>query len=181
MTERRDPARPVEIGRIGAPHGVKGALRVFLHNPQTPLLDTLPVEFTLAPPEGEGEGDLRSIRVRTSRPGPRFHVLEFEGVSSREAAAALTHRRLLVPRERLGESDPEEGWLGCDLEGLLVVDAEGRERGRVQAVAEFGAGPILVVRTPQGEVMVPFAEPWVGEVDAGAQRVVVDLDPWIAL
>jgi len=62
--------------------------------------------------------------------------------------------------------------------GIVAVDREGRVRGRVVAVHNFGAGDLIELRLPDGEsLVIPFTREAVPEVDLAGRRVVVDPPP----
>lgn len=98
-----------------------------------------------------------------------------EGIGDRSAAEALTGTRLYVRRDALPPLASDE-FYHADLIGLTIeLAAEGRappERiGRVAAVQDFGAGPLLEIEG--SEVLVPFARAAVTEVDLAGGRIVV--------
>lgn len=171
------------MGRIGAPFGVQGWVRVqtFSSDPDA-LLDH--DRWWLQAPEG----GVRAGRARAAGP---VEVLEaqahgagliarFEGVADRDAAAALTGCPVALPRSLLPA--PEEGeYFWEDLIGLRAVDREGREVGVVSSLIEAGAHDVLVIDRPQCDArgrpkqwLVPFVERHVGKVDLAAGRVEVD-------
>jgi 16S rRNA processing protein RimM len=59
------------------------------------------------------------------------------------------------------------------------VDGAGVTLGRVAALADFGAGPLIEVKPAEGgaTVFLPFTEAVVPEIDLAAGRVQVALPP----
>jgi 16S rRNA processing protein RimM len=159
-----DAGSLVEIGRIGRPHGVRGAITFLPHNPDSELL--------LNPPDLYFD-DRTPVPVAALRPAPRGrYVLEIEGVDDREAAAALTHRALFVLRSDLPE--PEEGLYLVDLVGLSVEDPGGRPLGRITGLIATGGVDVLEIEGEGGPWMLPAADALIVEVDAEGGRLVVD-------
>ena len=152
------------MGVVGRPHGVRGLLRVhsFTADPAdlaayAPLVDERGRAWSLAW-KGEGLAELRDAQGRA--------------VADRTEAEKLVKLRLYTPRDRLPETDPDEFYL-ADLVGLLAVDADGRELGRVMAVHDYGAGASLEVGEGAGNFFVPFTRAAVPVVDVPGGQVVV--------
>lgn len=62
-----------------------------------------------------------------------------------------------------------------DLVGLTLVDAEGRERGRVVGTEEGAGGVLLNVERDGRRFDVPFAAEICTNIDLGAKRIAVNL------
>ena len=113
------------------------------------------------------------MAIEAAREGSGGDLLvSLEGVTTREAAEALQGAQLLAFREDL--EPPAEGeFFQGDLVGLEAVTPEGRRLGRVEEVWSSGPVPNLVIREGAEELMVPFADDFIAEVDLEEQRVVV--------
>ena len=161
------------LGQIGAPHGVRGQVRLR--------------SFTSTPEAIAAYGALqtedgRVLKLQSLRPAAKaaakdVFVATFAGICDRDAAAQLANARLYVPRERLPQLADADEYYHADLIGLAAVDREGRSRGRVVAVHNFGAGDLIEVRPDEGgqSAMLPFDAHHVPEVDVGAGRIVISL------
>jgi 16S rRNA processing protein RimM len=168
LTEKFPAAgKRVVLARIGAPHGVRGEMRV--------------KAFTADPKAIGGYGPLwlddgRSFAVEALRPvpaSPDMLVVRLSGVGDRNEAAALTNRELFVDRDRLPPAEEDE-FYHADLIGLAAVSAEGKVIGRVFAVVNYGAGDILEIKPPHGDtILVPFTKAAVPAVDLATGRVTV--------
>ncbi|HSI41208.1 MAG TPA: ribosome maturation factor RimM [Xanthobacteraceae bacterium] len=168
------PAERILLARIGAPHGVRGEVRlfVFAHDPDAltrygPLTD---------------ETGARRVRIRTLRPAKEHFVARLEGVETREAAEALTNTGLFVARDLLPPPDDEDDFYHADLIGLSAVTAEGEAFGTVVAMHDFGAGDIVEIAPAAGgrTLMLPFTKAAVPVVDLAGKRLVVDPAQWLA-
>ncbi|MFO1150271.1 MAG: ribosome maturation factor RimM [Alsobacter sp.] len=156
----------VQVAVLGAPHGVRGEIRVkaLTQNPAS-VGDYGPVEAE------DGRRFTLSV-VRTLKDG--MAVVRIAGVEDREAAAALTHLKLFVPRDRLPEPEEDE-FYASDLVGLVVADRAGNTLGTVRGVADYGAGDLLDVQRPDGgSVLLPFTRAFVPEVDMAGGRLVAE-------
>jgi 16S rRNA processing protein RimM len=160
------PGRFVPLATIGAPHGVRGELRV--------------KSFTAEPAALGDYGTLRArdgraFEIERLRPlKDDMLVVKLRGVADRDAAARLTGTVIGVARDAFPAPEEDEFYL-ADLIGLAVVDAAGRPAGRVTNLYNHGAGDIIEV-APEGggrSALLPFTRAVVPEVDIAAGRIVV--------
>jgi 16S rRNA processing protein RimM len=157
---------PVQMAVIGAPHGVKGEVRLktFTGDPEA-IGDYGP----LYGPDG------RPFEISTARPAKDGIVVRFSGVTTRDEAAALTGTPLFVDRAALPDDLDEGEFYHADLIGLSVRDGTGAVLGRVVAVHDFGGGDILDVALDEGRsVMLPFSAAAVPVVDVAGGFLQVD-------
>ena len=155
------------LGQIGAPHGVRGEVRLR--------------SFTAEPEAIAAYGALqtedgRAIAIESLRPAKDHFVATLAGIHDRDAAAQLGNAKLYVPRERLPQlADPEE-FYHSDLIGLAVVDRAGQRLGSVVAIHNFGAGDLLEVRLDASNKteLLAFNEANVPRVDVAGGEVVLN-------
>jgi 16S rRNA processing protein RimM len=160
-------ADQVCVAQIGAPHGVRGEVRLWTFTAD-------PMAVTRYAPLQTEDGQ-RGFEIDAARPAKGHLVVKLRGIDDRNAAERLTNTKLFVPRERLPEIEADE-FYHADLIGLAVEDENGNAIGAVSAVHNFGAGDILEVQPPEGGAMLlPFTETVVPEVDIASGRVVVVL------
>jgi len=157
------------MGRIAAPHGVRGAMKVkpVSEDPSTLLAYD---EWWLR----TAAGAWSARRVRQVREQGTMLVAELAGVESRDDAAALRGLEVGVPRASL--PDPGEGaHYQADLAGMRVVNREGVVLGVLENFIESGAHPIArVVDDAGGDRLIPWVEAYVDAVDVDARRIDVD-------
>jgi 16S rRNA processing protein RimM len=153
------------VGRFGAPHGVKGEIRLksFTSDPAAiktyaPLLDA----------SGARRFAITALRLVK---GDLF-VARVAGIDDRAAAAGLTNVALYLPRDALPEAAGEEFYL-ADLIGLAAVDAAGGFIGRVVNVLNYGGGDILEISPVAGgeTLLLPFTKEVVPDIDMKAGRI----------
>lgn len=162
----KDPDQRIVMAQVGAPHGVRGAVRltVFAEDP-----------FVLKRYNPFETDDGRSFKLKSLKETGKGIVAEIEGIADRDAAAALRGRTLSVPRARLPRPDEDE-FYHVDLVGLEARLVSGGVLGRVRGVADFGAGDVLEIHGDQ-VVVVPFTQEAVPEVDIAGGFVVIDPPP----
>ncbi|MGE5088042.1 MAG: ribosome maturation factor RimM [Candidatus Levyibacteriota bacterium] len=159
------------MGRIAAPYGVRGAIKVQpLSADPAALLDHRQwwLRSRGEPPQWQPRA------VQSARMHGAALVAQVDGVDTREAAAALRGAEVGVPRDELPELAPGEYYQG-DLVGMTVENREGVALGRVAGFVESGAHPLLQVTDGAGiERLIPWVAQYVIEVDVGAGRIGVD-------
>ena len=155
------------VARIGAAHGVRGAVKLWT--------------FTEDPLAVQDYGPLltkdgaRQFEVAHAREAKDHLVATFKGVASREDAERLNGIELYIAREKLPETDDDE-YYHADLIGLAAVNTADEPLGRVAAIHNFGAGDIIEIAPPHGSTMLlPFTNAVVPTVDLKGGRVVIEL------
>lgn len=171
---RYDPLT-LPIARVGRPHGVHGALHVHPFNPDSVVLQELPVPFPVQL-DPELGADVRAVHVESVRAVPGGLLVRFAGIEDRDQAAAhrgalLRIARALLPPLATGEYYPD------DLPGCVAESQHGAPLGQVVAVFSNGAQLVIVVQDPAGrELMVPLVPAHLVSVDPGERRVRVRVE-----
>ena len=95
----------------------------------------------------------------------------FEGVADRSAAESLA-KAILWIEQPTDEQPEDDAWYDFQLVGLRVL-RDGDDVGEVVRVDHFPAQDLLVVRTGDRDVLVPFVSAIVPSVDIEAGTLVV--------
>ncbi|MET9697597.1 ribosome maturation factor RimM [Streptomyces sp. NPDC006529] len=160
------------VARIGRAHGIKGEVTVEVRTDEPEL--RLGVGAVLqTEPLSAGPLTIETGRVHSGR-----LLLRFAGVKDRTAAEALRNVLLIadVDPEQVPE-DPEE-FYDHQLIDLDVVLADGTAVGRITEISHLPSQDLFIVERPDGtEVMIPFVEEIVLEIDLSEQRAVIDPPP----
>ncbi|MER5357076.1 ribosome maturation factor RimM [Streptomyces sp. NPDC002785] len=160
------------VARIGRAHGIKGEVTVEVRTDE-PELRLAPGAVLATEPATAGPLTIETGRVHSGR-----LLLRFEGVRDRTAAEALRNTLLIaeVDPAELPE-DPEE-FYDHQLMDLDVVLADGTEIGRITEITHLPSQDLFIVERPDGsEVMIPFVEEIVTEIDLEEQRAVITPPP----
>ena len=158
----------LELGYVRAAHGLDGEVTVRTFDPASETL--YEVERVLAK---RRDGVEVELVVEDVRQAPKGDLLVFfGGVAKREAAEALVGSTLFAFREDL-EAPAEGEFFQGDLIGLTAVDPAGVTLGVVEEIWNSGPVPNLVIRGGGKELMVPFVDEFVPEVDMENKRIVV--------
>ena len=158
---------PICVARIGAAHGVRGAVKLW-----TFTEDPLAVKHYGPLMTKDGA---RQFEVTHAREAKDHLVATLKGIATREDAERLNGIELYVPRDRLPATDDDE-YYHADLIGLAAVNAADEPLGRVIAIHNFGAGDIIEIAPAKGATMLlPFTNAVVPTVDLAGGRVVIEL------
>jgi 16S rRNA processing protein RimM len=158
---------PICVARIGAAHGVRGAVKLW-----TFTQDPLAVRHYGPLTTKDGA---RQFEVTYAREAKDHLVATLKGIATREDAERLNGLELYIPREKLPATDGNE-YYHADLIGLAAVTSADAPLGRVIAIHNFGAGDIIEIAPPQGATMLlPFTNAVVPTVDIAGGRVVIEL------
>jgi len=176
MSDARKP-RTLPFAKLGRPHGVHGEQRLFLYNPDTPIL--APGLVLLA----GTDDDWRELIVESAREGAKSAIVKFEGIHSREDAAELTNAELRVRREDFAALEEGEVYqsdlLGADVRVQTPDGAAriGRVKGFLDSVQDVDT---LVVTGPnmRGRLLVLMKREIVLEVDVEAGVLLAPLEDW---
>ncbi|MDE5070195.1 MAG: ribosome maturation factor RimM [Trichodesmium sp. St16_bin4-tuft] len=114
----------IEIGKIVAPQGLKGDLRVYPSS-DFPERFTEPGKRWLLSP---GQVEPISIELLSGRyvPGKGLYVIELAGIKSREQAEALRNSQLLIEKGDRPQLEVDEFYVP-DLIGLTVINQLNRK------------------------------------------------------
>ncbi len=154
----------VAIGRINAPWGLKGHVKV------TPLTAN-PERFTVG-----AVVILNGARARIAdiEAPLGFPCVLFEGHEGRNAAEALRGLLIEIPESDLPPL-PEGEYYTHDLIGMSVVTTAGEPVGVLEQVLVTGANDVYLVRLPdQKDVLIPALGHIVIEVDVPGKRMVIE-------
>ncbi|AQU66313.1 ribosome maturation factor RimM [Streptomyces niveus] len=160
------------VARIGRAHGIKGEVTVEVRTDE-PELRLGPGAVLATEPASTGPLTIETGRVHSGR-----LLLRFAGVSDRTGAEALRNTLLIaeVDPEDMPE-DPDE-YYDHQLMDLDVVLADGTEVGRITEITHLPSQDLFIVERPDGtEVMIPFVEEIVTDIDLVEQKAVIDPPP----
>ncbi|MFF0272955.1 MULTISPECIES: ribosome maturation factor RimM [unclassified Streptomyces] len=160
------------VARIGRAHGIKGEVTVEVRTDE-PELRLGPGAVLLTDPAATGPLTIETGRVHSGR-----LLLRFEGVRDRNAAEALRNTLLIAEVDPAEMPEEEDEYYDHQLMDLDVVLADGTEIGRITEISHLPSQDLFIVERPDGtELMIPFVESIVTEIDLEEQRAVIDPPP----
>ncbi len=158
----------IELGRLGAPYGVKGWVHVESYTDPPEGLFDYP-QWTLRLASGQRVPcELAEVRAH----GDRF-VARLKGREDRDAAAAVRGATIEVERSALPPPGKRQ-YYQADLVGLQVRNVDGVELGRVRHFVRTPTGQVMVVQGEAGqEHWVPAIPEYLRKVDLEAGVILV--------
>ena len=161
--------KQVVIGKIVAPHGVRGDLRIL---PQTDTPEQfLDLTYLLLP----GGGKLTLERARFHK---NMVLVTAAEVKSMDAAEALRGQSVSIYREDLPQLKSGRYYVS-DLVGMPVYDEAGKQLGVFKDALQTGSADAYVIATPAGgEILVAAISDNIKEINMAERRMVVHLPEW---
>ncbi len=156
------------IGKIVAPFGIKGELKIF-------SLSDIPDRFVTLKRIYLGP-EHRSYAIRAVRPyrGDML-VLKLAGIDSANDAETLRSLDISIPASELAKLPPDS-YYQHDILGLNVITLKEQAIGVITDIMVTGGNDVYVVKTPDGnEVLIPAIKDVVKQIDL--LRHVMYIDP----
>jgi 16S rRNA processing protein RimM len=157
----------IELGRIGAPWGVKGWMHIETYtDPPEGLLEYRQWVLRL------GTGERITRRLADGHPHSDRLVARLEGIEDRDKAAALTGAVIEVDRSELPPTGDRE-YYRADLVGFKVRNLEDVELGTVGYFVDTPTGPMMVVQGAREHWVLAIPK-HLRKVDLAAGLILVD-------
>lgn len=165
------PEGMCSLGYITQAHGLRGEVRIHLHNPNgETILDVETV--TIQSPQHPRQ----TLHIQYVRDHNKGYLVKFKEANNRNDAEALKRCELFVPTSDFPELDEDEFYF-YQLAELPVFSTTGEEIGHVKRVLPGPSYPILVVAYKKREVFVPVVESIVPTIDVEQKRIEVEMLP----
>jgi 16S rRNA processing protein RimM len=164
----------IVLGRILAPYGVQGWLRIHAFG-DDPLAWGRMQNLWFCDDENAEDARWQSVELEQIKLHASGIVIKFKGISDRDSAESFSPCFIGAPREALPKTANDE-YYWSDLIGLQVVNLTAVVLGRVSSLLESGANQVLVVDGEDKQHLLPFVAPIVKSVDLKAKQVLVDWD-----
>jgi len=165
--------RYIPLGVAGRPFGIRGEIRLKPYNPRTTWFEKAPGVWLRTDKDSEPV----FFPLRRARRHKEFILLDLEGVDDRDRAEELRAMEAVAPEDELEQLEEGE-YYWHQLVGLEVETIEGEKLGRVirmeQTAPELGGNDLFVVRTEEGELVIPATKEAVAEVDLSKSKMVVN-------
>ena len=153
------------MGRVGAPRGLRGEVRVEVISDSPGRFEAGGIVFL---------GGRRRIIQRSASISKQVVGLKLEGIDTREEADKLKGSFLTVPMEMVPDL-PEGTYYHFQIIGIQVFTTGGDYLGRVSRILPTGANDVYVVSGDEDEVLVPALEDVIVAVDIPQDRMTVKL------
>ena len=162
--------REIVIGKIVAPHGVRGDIRIL------PLTDKpeqfLDLEYLLLPGG-------KKLTIKSARFHKRMVLITTKEITDMNQAELLRDKEVSIYAEDLPELEEEEYYV-ADLIGLPVYDEEGNKIGTFKDSLQTGSNDVYLVTAPgKKDVLIPALKEYVKLISPAEGKIVVKMPQWV--
>ncbi len=160
----------IVIGKIVAPHGVRGEFRIM------PLTDN-PEQYNKLKTLRLSDGTILTIE------GLRFHknliLVKVKEVEDMDGAELLRGKEIVLSKSELPPL-PEGSYYVSDLVGFKVLSPEGELLGTLKDVITPGSTDVFVITSVAGEeIMVVAIESNIKKIDLAQKQIIAVLPEWM--
>lgn len=153
----------IVIGRLQKPFGIRGEIRVQAY---TETFEAFEKSEWLQ--VKEKRMTIKQIRVHKGSV-----LVLFDGINTPEQASEFSGQLIQTSERNLPAKDEDEYYY-FELIGLDVFTKSGRHLGKITEIMATGANDVFVVNGDCGEVLIPFIDDVVTEIDLATKKVQVD-------
>ncbi len=162
-------AKYVQIGKIVAPHGVRGEVRV------VQLSEFIDQMFNAKEFYIKDKGWLKVDSIREHK---QFLLVKFTGIDNMDFAQTLRNKDLFLTREQIGQL-PDGRYYIEDMLGIKVFDLEDNFLGILSEVFQTGSNDVYVVkREGKKDLLIPALKTVVKETNILEQIMIVNPPVW---
>lgn len=159
------------VGKLANTHGLRGEVKIV---PTTDFPDQRfrkGTELFLFHPS---LSEPLKLKIMTRRSHKDFEILSFHGYDNINDVEKYKGGELKIPEGALMELEEDEFYIH-QLIGCEVVSDQGEELGKIVDVIQPGANDVWVVKGKRGEILLPFIDDCIKEVDISNKRIVCHL------
>ena len=161
--------KEIIIGKIVAPHGVRGDIRILPLTEKPDLF--LDLDYLLL------EGG-KKLTVKNARFQKRMILVTTKEVTSMNEAELLRDKNIYIKAEDLPELEEDEFYV-ADLVGIPVYDLEGNQIGTFKDSLSTGSNDVYIIAVPGAkDILVPALKEYFKEINLAEKRIVVKLPEW---
>ena len=154
------------IAKITKPHGIKGQAKLMSYAQIPKDIFTYPCLY---------DEQMNQYIIKLVAQHDNLFVVSFNQNTSRNLVEELAGTKLYVTKEMLKPAAENE-YYNNDLEGLEVLDSDGKLCGHILEIHNFGAGDIIEMKIldKKDSVFLPFNEEYIKEVNLAKRYLVFD-------
>ena len=146
--------KKVVIGKISAPHGVRGEVRIVPLTDFPERFENLKTVFL----EDDSKMELEYVKFSN-----KFIIAKFKNINSRNDIEIFNGKLLMLNRSDI-PSLPEGEYYNFDIIGLEVIDDKGSKLGKITEVLKTGSNDVYVVEGEK-QILVPALKKVVKEIN----------------
>lgn len=155
----------LNVGRIGKAHGILGEATIEVRTDEAE--DRFAIGAVL---ETDSHGELTVVSARVHN---GILLLGFQGIVDRNSIEELRNELLYAEVDIAAPGIDEDDYHVLQLVGCTAYLVDGDEFGVVTDVLNLPGQDVLVIKSADGEVLIPFVRQLVPVVNVKAQRMTV--------
>ena len=156
------------LGKISKPHGLNGAVRVFIYSGNLDSITKLD-RLYIYKKEHNKPVELKISNLRIQN---KTTIIGLEGINTIEEASKLRGSIVMVDKRDLPEPKEDE-YYWFQLIGLNVVTIEGNFIGTVRDLVERKPQSLLVVENDKKEFLIPMVDRIIQGVKLEESEVII--------
>ena len=169
----------IELGKLVGVWGVKGWVKLHSYTRNRADISQYKTWYLQVP---RSKAEPTPIKVLQCREQGQGIVAQFDGVTDRDQAMAMSGQVIFVKQSDLPKL-PAGEFYWQQLIGLTVKNQIG-DIGQIKSILETGANDVLVCSNAEqgkSDVLIPYTDEVVLDVDVDAGAMTVDWDPGFLL
>jgi 16S rRNA processing protein RimM len=155
------------MGKVVAPHGIKGQLRIVPYSGASDTFLTLKSLLLRSSSGVTGQYDVAAINGH----GKKL-LVSLKGYTDINQVLSFVGSEILLRRDQLPPTAEDE-FYWYDLIGMKVVTSAGIHLGVLESIIETGSNDVYVVTSGDQEYLIPALEDVVASVDVAAKVMTV--------
>ncbi|RDY72178.1 ribosome maturation factor RimM [Halobacillus trueperi] len=157
------------VGKIINTHGIKGEVKVHRVTDFDERFEPGQLLYWVS-----DNNEPKPLVIRTHRVHKGFELVSFEDHPTINDVEGYKNGKLMVSKDDQVELDDHEFYF-YEIIGCTVFLESGEELGEIKEILTPGANDVWVVkRKNQPDVLIPYIEPVVKEVDTESKTIIID-------
>lgn len=165
MTEKR-----IRIAKIATAHGIKGLIKLDFYGEDINIFKDGVTFYT-------SETEDKEIKIIVKNQIKNQWVAQVNDISDRNDAEPLRGTKIFMDASNMTKIDNDDEFYIQDLIGLIAIDADELEFGKILAIQDFGAGNLIEINPYDGSSFyLPFTKEYVPKINIKAGTVTIISD-----
>ena len=156
----------IAVAYVRGPRGFKGELSATLYRQSSNSVRP-GAEVTII--KGDRSRDLEVEYVKSLRKGIGLKLTE---IDDQESAESWRGAEVLIELEKI-EPLGEKEFYHFQLEGAEVFEEDGAKIGIVDWINDSAGNDLLIVRTENGEIIIPFVKAIIKSIDVATKKIII--------
>lgn len=158
----------ISLGRITKPQGLKGAFRLRAFSIESENIISISNLYIK-----DQSGNINQYTIRKVTPRKGFFVVELKELDHINQVETMKGWEVFADPDQVAQLD-EGDYYWYELIGLQVRTTTGENLGKVTSIIPTGANDVLQVQNGRKEVLIPYIEGVIVEINLESEEILVD-------